>query len=400
MSKPYFLPADILLPKKDFESWAVIACDQYTSEPDYWKNTEKATQNKPSAFNIILPEVYLKTDNSERISKINKTMTEYLSGDVFESFNDTVVYIERTLADGKVRKGIVGLIDLEDYSYEKNADTLIRATEETVTQRIPPRVEIRKDAPLEIPHIMLLINDFGKTVIEPLTNKINEFKKLYDFTLMQNAGSIKGYAVNKADVLNIQNALDVLKNDSEDGLLFAVGDGNHSLATAKECYNSGNGSRYALVEVVNIHDSSLEFEPIYRVLFGAEPQKVIDDMLTALGGEYNGEDRQEFICVYGETQQKIHVKPTGKLCVATLQAFLDKYLKENSNIEIDYIHGENSVKELCKKANTLGFLFSGMTKAELFTAVSADGSLPRKTFSMGHADDKRFYIEARKIKEN
>ncbi len=398
MNKPYFLPADILLPKKDFENWAVIACDQYTSEPEYWENVKKSAEDKPSALNIILPEVYLEKDNSARIASINKTMQNYIENDVFESFENTMVYIERTLADGKVRKGLVGLIDLEDYSYEKNTDCLIRATEETVIQRIPPRVEIRKDALLELPHVMLLINDPEKTVVEPNADNVDDYKKLYDFTLMQNAGSIKGYAVSCEQVEKIQLALASLKEKSDEGLLFAVGDGNHSLATAKECYNSCNGSRYALVEVVNIHDSSLEFEPIYRVLFGVEPEKVLNDIVEAFGGEYFGANAQKFTCIYKETEREISLKPTGKLCVATLQTFLDKYIKEHSEIEIDYIHGENSVKELCKKDNALGFIFSGMSKSGLFDAVSVDGSLPRKTFSMGHADDKRFYIEARKIK--
>jgi len=398
MNKTYLFPADILLPKENFEKWSVIACDQYTSEPEYWEETARIAGDTPSAFNVILPEVYLSKDNSKRIAQINKNMTEYLNNDVFNRFDNTLVYIERTLADGKIRKGIIGLVDLEDYSYAKDADTLIRATEETVTQRIPPRVEIRKDASLEIPHIMLLIDDSKKTVIEPLADKTDDFKKLYDFTLMQNGGKIKGYAVSENEVISIQEKLLVLKENSADGLLFAVGDGNHSLATAKECYKMGCGPRYALVEVVNIHDTSLEFEPIYRVLFGVNPEKVIDDILEAFGGEYYGEDRQEFQCIYKDNLRKISLKPTGKLSVATLQTFLDKYLKNNSDIEIDYIHGINSVKELCKKDNTLGFLFEGMTKSELFPAVSADGSLPRKTFSMGHADDKRFYLEARVIK--
>lgn len=398
MSKPYLLPADILLPKKNIEKWSVIACDQYTSEPEYWSETEKTVGDTPSALNIILPEVYLSKDNSERIALINKNMTDYIESDIFNTYENTIVYIERTLSDGKVRRGIVGLIDLEDYSYAKDADTLIRATEETVVQRIPPRVEIRRDASLELPHIMLLINDENKTVIEPLTDKTESFTKLYDFTLMQNGGKLKGFKVNDSNVENIQDALEVLKNQSSDGLLFAVGDGNHSLATAKECYNMGCGPRYALVEIVNIHDSSLEFEPIYRVLFNVEPEKVLNDIIIAFGGEYFGSDAQKFQCIYGENAREISLKPTGELCVATLQTFLDKYIKDNSSIEIDYIHGENSVKELCKKENTLGFIFSGMTKSELFSAVSADGSLPRKTFSMGHADDKRFYLEARKIK--
>ncbi len=394
--KKHLMAADILLPKQNFSNWSVIACDQYTSEPEYWAETKRIAGDKPSALNIILPEVYLAEDNSEQIAKINNNMQKYLEEDVFNCFKDTCVYIERTLKDGKLRRGVLGLIDLEDYSYVKGSKALIRATEETVLERIPPRVNIRKGALLELPHIMLLIDDAEKTVIEPLQNEKNSFDVLYDFDLMQNAGHIKGYALKDSALEKVQSALDDLANSSPDGFLFAMGDGNHSLASAKECYNQGKGPRYALAEVVNIHDSSLEFEPIYRVLFGVEPEKVISDFINALGGEYNGEDTQKFTCTYGDKSKEISVKGTGKLCVATLQTFLDKYIK-NTDIKIDYIHGENSVCELSKKPNTLGFIFSGMEKNELFPAIIGDGSLPRKTFSMGHADDKRFYLEARKI---
>ena len=398
MKNNYLLPADILLPKSDFEKWSVIACDQYTSEPTYWENVKKTVGKCPSAYNIILPEVYLSDDDSEKIDKINSTMREYLSDNVFCEYKNTMVYIERTLKDGKVRKGILGLIDLEDYSYLKGADTLIRATEQTVLERIPPRVNIRKGASVELPHIMFLIDDANKTVVEPLHNSKANFEKLYDFDLMQNAGHICGYALSEQAVDSVNDALSVLKENSVDGLLFAVGDGNHSLASAKECYNQGVGPRYALVEVVNIHDASLEFEPIYRVVFGVEPLKFIENFVSALGGEYLGADAQKFTCVYGNAEKEISVKPTGKLCVATLQTYLDDYLKENNDVKIDYIHGINSVCELCKKPDTVGFIFEGMQKSELFEAVCQDGSLPRKTFSMGCADDKRFYLEARKIK--
>lgn len=398
MKKAHLLPADILLPKSNFENWSVIACDQYTSEPEYWEGVKKSAGDKPSALNIILPEVYLSEDDSEKIKNINNTMQEYLNGDVFDLFENTLVYIERTQKDSKVRRGVLGLIDLEDYSYLKGADTLIRATEQTVLERIPPRVKIREDASIELPHIMLLIDDAENCILEPLTNNKEKYQKLYDFTLMQNAGKIKGYAVSGEDVFALQNALADLACASGDGLLFAVGDGNHSLASAKECYNQGKGPRYALVEVVNIHDDSLEFEPIYRVLFGVEPEKVINDFVTELGGEYDGSDAQKFTCVYGGNEREISVKPIAKLPVASLQTFLDDYISKRPEIKIDYIHGVSSLKALAQKQNALGFIFKGMDKAELFPAVSADGSLPRKTFSMGCADDKRFYLEARKIK--
>ncbi len=391
----HFFPANILLPKDNFQKWSVIACDQYTSEPNYWEAVKETVQNTPSALNIILPEVYLSKDNSKAVSKINENMQKYLNDGIFNEISDTFVYVERTLKNGQVRRGIVGLIDLNDYSYIKGEKALIRATEATVLERIPPRVEIRRDAPIEMPHIMLLIDDINKTVIEPLSEKCEKLEKLYDFSLMQDSGSIKGFAVKGEDAENISLSLEKLIENTADKMLFAVGDGNHSLATAKECYaiNKTENSRYALVEVVNIHDESLQFEPIYRVIFNVNPENLINDFIEKTGGEYFGADAQKFTCVYGDTVREISIKPTGKLAVATLQ----KYLDENPQGETDYIHGEDVVFKLCKAENTVGFIFSGMQKNELFDAVKQDGALPRKTFSMGHAEDKRFYLEARKL---
>ena len=396
MSK-YFYPCDFLLPKSNFEKWAVVACDQYTSEPEYWQEVENFVGDEPSAFNLILPEAYLKSDNSVRIEKINKTMKEYIENDVFNTVENSMIYLEREVTGGKIRKGVLGLVDLDEYSYEKNSSSLIRATEATVLERIPPRVMIRKGAALEMPHIMLLIDDPSGTVIEPLSEKCDSFTKVYDFDLMQNSGHIKGYALNSETIAFIQDALAKLVENSEDKFLFAVGDGNHSLATAKECYNADkeNNSRYAMVEVVNIHDYSLEFEPIYRVVFGVNPVELLNDFVATLGGEYDGADAQKFTCVFGNETREISVKGTGKLAVATLQTYLDDYLKKNTDVKIDYIHGEDVVYSLSKAENTIGFIFAGMQKSELFPAIKQDGSLPRKTFSMGHAADKRFYIEAR-----
>lgn len=393
--KKHFFSANILLPKDNFEKWSVVACDQYTSEPSYWEAVKKTVDNTPSALNIILPEVYLSKDNSKAVAKINETMQKYLNDNVFEEISDTFVYVERTLKNGQLRRGIVGLIDLNDYSYIKGGKALIRATEATVLERIPPRVEIRRDAPIEMPHIMLLIDDINKTVIEPLTEKSENLEKLYDFSLMQDSGSIKGFAVKGEEAEKISSSLEKLIENTEDKMLFAVGDGNHSLATAKECYaiNKTENSRYALVEIVNIHDESLQFEPIYRVIFNVNPENLINDFIEKTGGEYFGADAQKFTCVYGDKVREISIKPTGKLAVATLQ----KYLDENPQGETDYIHGEDVVYKLCKAENTVGFIFSGMQKGELFDAVKQDGALPRKTFSMGHAEDKRFYLEARKL---
>ena len=389
-----FSPADILLPKTDFENWSVIACDQYTSEPEYWQNVKTAAGDKPSALNIILPEVYLSADNSEKIEKINQNMQKYLENDIFTEYKDSLIYVERIQSDGKLRRGIVGKIDLECYDYRSGSDAEIRATEQTVLSRIPPRVEIRKNAPLEMPHVMLLFDDVKDRIFSYLAENKGAFKTVYDFTLMCNAGSIKGYLLNEEAKQTVLSMLGELK-EQKDGFLFCVGDGNHSLATAKECYNQNKNelNRYALCEIVNIHDKALEFEPIYRVVFGADPEKLIDEFIKA-----TGEGSQKFTCVYGDKTRGISVKPTAKLAVGTLQTFLDEYAKNHPEVEIDYIHGTESLKKLASRENAVGFIFDGMQKSELFDAVNADGSLPRKTFSMGHADDKRFYIEARKIK--
>ena len=395
MEKQFLYSAYILLPKKYFEKWSVIACDQYTSEPEYWAETEEIVGENASALRIILPEAYLTDDDSEKIAEINKNMIKYLNSDVFNLFENTIIYTKRTLKNGVSRHGIVGLIDLEDYSYEKGASTPIRATEQTVIERIPPRVAIRRDASIELPHVMLLIDDEKRTVIEPISENTDSYEKIYDFELMQNAGHICGYALSDDAKKQVESALEMLYENSKDGLLYAVGDGNHSLASAKECYRQGCGPRYALVEIVNIHDYSLEFEPIYRVVFGGN-QKLIDDFISYCGKSENG-DGQKFLIINGEKEQGISLNAKGTLPVATLQGFLDEYIK-NTNLKIDYIHGIENVKKLCKRENAIGFIFDGMEKNQLFEAVSNDGSLPRKTFSMGCADDKRFYLEARKIK--
>ena len=389
-----FSSANILLPKKDFENWATIACDQYTSEPEYWEKVKMVAGDKPSALNIVLPEVYLSSDNSQYIDKINNNMQNYLDCDIFDEYKDSLIYVERIQSDGKCRRGLVGKIDLESYDYRSGTDAEIRATEQTVLSRIPPRVEIRKNASLELPHVMLLFDDIEDAVFSYLSSNVSSFDKIYDFTLMCNAGSIKGYRLNEQAKEKVLLMLDELKKQ-KDGFLFCVGDGNHSLATAKECYNLNKteSSRYALTEIVNIHDTALEFEPIYRVVFGVNPEELVDEFVKTVG-----EGDQKFTCVYGDTVKEIAVNPTAKLTVGTLQAFLDDYAKSHDGVEVDYIHGEESLKKLASRENTVGFLFDGMQKSELFDAVNTDGSLPRKTFSMGHADDKRFYIEARKIK--
>ncbi len=401
MEKYFFNGADILLPKENFDKWAVIACDQFTSEEDYWDDVEKTVGNVPSTLRITLPEIYLeREDVEERIEKINKTMSAYLSSGVLEEHKNAMIYVERTQCDGSVRHGIVGTINLDDYDYRNGSHAPIRATEQTVVERIPPRVRIRKDAPLELPHVLLLIDDPNKTVIEPLSSEKSKMKSAYNTELMKNGGHIEGYFLSEDEMNHVRESLENLVSGNEDKLLFAVGDGNHSLATAKECskLNDSPLAKKALVEVVNIHDSAIEFEPIYRVLFGADEEDLIKDFLLTMGGEYEGEDGQDFEYVTPSVTKIYRVKPQAKLPVGTLQPFLDSYLKKHPDVKIDYIHGESSVYELCSKTGNVGFIFKGMEKSELFDAIKQDGSLPRKTFSMGHATDKRYYMEARKIK--
>ncbi len=420
MNNKCYTTTDILLP--DFSKvkgyqWAVIACDQFTSQPEYWEKVKKEVLSSPSTLNITLPEVYLE-DAEKLIPKINQTMKEYLK-EVLVTIKDTAIYVERTQSNGTIRKGVVMAIDLESYDYHKGANSLIRATEATVEERIPPRVAIRRNAEIELPHVMLLIDDPEKTAIEPLSKCCNG-KVVYDTDLMLNGGHVKGTIMSKENVKNFSLALDNLitseKIESRYGdknltpLLFAVGDGNHSLATAKASYEeiksqigiekaSTHPARYALVEIVNIHDVALKFEPIYRVMFNVNPQKVLKELKNYISN-LNGNGSEQIVdCYYGKNKERIVIeKPTLQLTVATLQNFIDDYISKNKDAVVDYIHGENSVQELSSKENSIGFIFSGMEKSELFKTVMYDGALPRKTFSMGHAEDKRYYLECRKIK--
>ncbi len=406
-----FVKTDILLPKLDetgMEKWAVVACDQYTGEPEYWKAVYDTVGNAPSTLRLILPEIYLEQPDCEkRIEKINAAMSEYLNSGLFDEYKDCFILTKRVQADGRLRAGLVGAIDLEMYDYNKDSRSQVRATEATVASRIPPRVKIRMNAPLELPHIMILIDDPENTVIEPLLDK--DLRALYDFELMQNGGHLSGALVNGEAAERVLNALDRLaeKNtdDIGDVLLFAMGDGNHSLATAKECYEQKkrDGSpdtelaRYALVEIVNLHSPALEFEAIHRVVTDIDTKKLLSEMTGALGLSDDG--AQKFTAIIDGEERKFSItKPTSNLTVGSLQTFLDEYLKKNGG-NIDYIHGEDVVRSLCKQPNTIGFLLPSMQKEELFPTVIKDGALPRKTFSMGHAHDKRFYCEARRIRK-
>ncbi len=416
-----FKNADILLPENaDMEKWAVVACDQYTSEPEYWEDVERITKNNKSALNLILPEVYLESDDvDQRIEKIHGNMKEYLNDQTFRKHKDALIYIERIQSDGKMRAGIVGKLDLEDYSYQKGSTTPVRATEATVVERIPPRLKVRKGADIELPHIMILIDDREKSVIEPLESLKNNMEALYNFKLMKNGGSISGYKLTKEMQDSVFAALDKLADldefnkkyglNEKSPLVFAMGDGNHSLATAKEFYEqlkkenpekdmSNHPARYALVEIVNLHSSALEFEAIHRIVTNIDRTQLLAEMICSLDLKEDKSEQKIQIVQDGEVKEMYIHDPTSKLTVGSLQNFLDKYLAENGG-KIDYIHGIDVVKKLSMDKSSIGFILPDMGKEELFPTVICDGALPRKTFSMGHAEDKRFYIEARKITE-
>ncbi|MBR6737068.1 MAG: DUF1015 domain-containing protein [Clostridia bacterium] len=412
-------PASILLPdfdKTNGEKWAVIACDQFTSEKEYWHEVEKTVGSAPSTLSLIIPEVFLE-ETDKRIPLIDKKAKEYEQS-VLQKHENAMIYLERVQSDGRVRRGIVAMVDLEDYDFSASSTSLIRATEGTVLSRIPPRVKVRKLASIETPHVMLLIDDPSKTVIESFAKKKNLMQKAYGFDLMLGGGRVDGYFIDKDDYVALDSALTDLVSEkatlSSYGknvapVLFAVGDGNHSLATAKTIYEElkkeigdsalTHPARYALCEIVNVHDDALSFEPIYRVVFGANENHLISALSNyekTLSGVEKAQ-KTTIITKNGETEFTFN-NPEKQLTVGTLQQFLDDYVASNKGIEVDYVHGEDSVKEIVRKTGAIGFIFTGMEKSQLFKTVAIDGALPRKTFSMGHARDKRYYLECRKIK--
>lgn len=407
-----FNRADILLPKDvDMTKWSVVACDQYTSEPEYWVEVEKKVGDADSTLKITLPEIYLEEGGvAERIEKINAAMLDYVNREIFAEYKSSYIYLERTLADGSLRQGIVGMVDLEEYDFSKGSQSLIRATEGTVLERIPPRVRIRENATLELPHVMLLIDDEEKKIIEPLAEM--NLKKVYDFELMQGGGHVKGYLIENADELD-EKLSELSKKDffeekysvSGKGVLqYAVGDGNHSLATAKTCWENlkaqgvtEHPARFALAEIVNLHSDALKFEPIHRVVFDVDAENFVKEFKGYLCAD-NLPDKQWADVVIGDKSERLYIHSAkSNLSVGSVQSFIDLYIEKFGG-KVDYIHGDEVVYELCKAENTVGILLGAMEKTDLFPTVILDGALPRKTFSMGHACDKRFYLECRKIK--
>jgi hypothetical protein len=525
---------EILLPAKgtNLTKWSVIACDQYTSQPDYWKRVNEEVGDSPSTLRLTFPEIYLKdNDRDERISNINVAMLQYLEKGILEPQKPGFILVDRSTPHAASRKGLILAVDLECYDYAAGAQALIRATEGTVLDRIPPRVKIRENAPIELPHIMVLIDDPDKTVIEALYEEKDNFEKLYDFELMQGGGHIRGWKVDDAGSLSMAaealarlagmentgdkvNTAEDEANTQEDRpkadgyrpvayeshpevplckapLLFAMGDGNHSLASAKAHWenvkailkhnDSENGlrdkaakikdtaaeikdsaailqtpdssvrhiqntatvpehpARYALVEVVNVHDQGLVFEPIHRVLFGIDSTTVLENIKNICSCISNGKSEAEFklygsraameagyntvaaqyynkaSCTTANTtpiNNSTHLlsfilegvygllsisNPTNSLEVGTLQSILDELEKNCPNIEIDYIHGEQVVTEIGSQKDHMGFYLPVLSKYDFFKTIKQDGIFPRKTFSLGEAEEKRYYLESRRI---
>ena len=409
-----FGPADILLPKSaDMHRWAVIACDQFTSDAAYWQRVRQTAGESCSTIHLILPEADLGVvDEPAAISCINATMEQYLQNDVFVEHSKSYIYVERTLLNGMVRPGLIGAVDLETYDYNPGSVSPVRATEKTVLERIPPRQRVRKDAGIEFPHVLMLCDDASKQLIESIAAKKDTLKKVYDFDLMEGGGHITGWLVDgemaEAFDRSFGAYMDSVpaKYADLDGapVVLAVGDGNHSLATAKSCYEtlkkenpeldlSNHPARFALVELENIHDDSQVFEPIHRILFDVDGKKLLEDMKAICATEGFAVEY-----VMGEVRGTLYLdKSKGELAVAVLQEFLDEWMKSNS-CEIDYIHGDDEVAELAQKENAIGFLLPSMENHQLFRGVISGGVLPRKTFSMGHAREKRYYLEGRRIK--
>ena len=400
-----FAPADILLPADDETArfWPVVACDQFTSQREYWQELEKLVGDKPSALNIVFPEVYL-DEGYGRIESIQRHIRDYLGrGVLTERVHDGFVLVERSTRSG-VRIGLVGKVDLDCYDYTPESKALIRATEGTVISRIPPRVKIRQGAEVESPHVMLLCDDRERELIEPLYARRKELPKLYDLELLMGGGHLRGYAVTGELAKKTQEI--IARQQSRSDLYLAVGDGNHSLATAKTCWEQirpglteaerkSHPARYALAELVNLHCEALNFEPIHRVLFNVDAGKLIDDFTSAVPWA-EGED---IVFIHKGGRRGVKLTAAGdRLPVDVLQTFLDRWLEAHPETEIDYVHGSAALEELSVKDGNCGMALKAMDKNALFPAIIAGGVLPRKTFSMGEAEEKRYYMECRKIR--
>ncbi len=421
-----FSAAEILLPKANIpvSEWACIACDQFTSDESYWEKAQTIVGYSPSSLYIVLPEVYLeKAGAFARVDNIHETMKTYKE-DVLTRKISGFVYVERKMQSGVVRKGLVGKVDLEQYSYKKGDLSAIRPTEGTVLERIPPRVAVRRDAVIETPHVMMLVDDIDHTIIEPVSNVKETLTKVYEGDLMLGGGSICGWAVESQELISaIENAVVKLGSSAvfdahypqvsgDKPLTMAVGDGNHSLASAKAFWEELkptlspeeqliHPARYCLCEVCNIHSEAIEMEPIHRVLFetdGADVYEAWEDYCekNELDLE-DGKADQVFTLVSLAGEEPFAIRsPKEALTVGTVDAFIAEYLNNNKEVRVDYIHEEEAVRKLCDDG-AVGLLLPTFEKSDLFKGVVQGGVLPRKTFSMGQAVEKRYYLECRNI---
>ena len=408
-------------PKADFYKWAVVACDQFTSQPDYWEKTAAIVGSAPSALHLVLPELYLEHPGllsvEARIRNINSEMRHYLDDGSLRRLPPGWIVLDRATPIHPSRKGLVLAIDLEQYDFTPGNRKLVRATEGTVLDRIPPRLAIRRDAPLELPHVMLLIDDPGRTVIEPLLASVADETPVYDTDLMQGGGHVCGWMVPDASpaMNHALKAFAALDSLARHGLLFAVGDGNHSLATAKAHWENlrdqvapDHPARFALVEVVNIHDDGLDFEPIHRVVFDLDLKSFLDEaaVFFASQGLVVVEDTQSGVgpasgdqvipLLWQDRRWQLRIAtPAHNLAAGSIQAFLDA-LTARSGCRVDYIHGDDVVHQLAGQGQ-IGLLLPALDKYTFFETIARDGILPRKTFSMGEANEKRYYMECREI---
>ena len=419
--------ADIMLPKKgtDLSKWAVVACDQYESEKEYWKSASDIVGEAPSTLRLIFPECYLEdNDGDQRIANINASMKKYVDAKLFDTYKESFFLVRRTCS-GVSRWGLMAALDLDRYSWEKGSKTLIRATEGTILSRIPPRKKIRKDAPLEIPHIMVLISDEKRSVIEPLAAKKDSLKSVYDVELMKNGGHIEAWLVNSdEDKENICKAFEAIYAalDKSNPLLFAMGDGNHSFATAKSCWEDikatltpeqqkNHPARFCLVELENIFDPGLVFEPIHRVFFNVPEDVFLNELKknaesisieevgckNCIADKIKDQSEQRFgYCVAGKHAVVTLKKPAANIAAGTLQKVIDELVKQKYNI--GYIHGADVTDKQGSEKGNIGIFLPAIDKSTFFETIIKDGALPRKTFSMGEANEKRFYMEARAIK--
>ena len=409
-----FQAAELLIPREELlENWAVIACDQFTSQPDYWRTVRAQVKEQPSAYHIVYPEAELGGDREARITSIKETMQSYLDGTIFRTFPDSFIYVARTLVDGSVRRGVVGVIDLEQYDYNSDAQSPVRATEQTVIERIPPRVRIRSGAALETSHVLLLMDDEEGAVLDGIERHQGELPTLYGFDLMQGGGHIEGRLVSGAAAEALRTAVAHYEAQTaarftqmgKAPLLYAVGDGNHSLATAKTCWEAlkaerpelagtHHPARYAMVELQNIRDEAQKFEPIHRLLIDVPVDRLLEKITSICAPGGTAVDWQA-----GDRQGMVFLNTAGSaLPVSVLQPFLDAFLKEQGGT-IDYIHGEETAAQLAGQRKAISFLMPNISKDDFFRGIVMKGVLPRKTFSMGHAQEKRYYLECRKITE-